>query len=129
MEHQDRNRNVTAGFPSQTVSNFYVLTPVTGATVSGMTRGTARRPFLYLLPSQVRTMMCDYVKDVGRALVTDPERTKDPIEYVQALLDMRDKYERIITQVRHRTGTVRHSKQACREHGCGMPLTPVPICK
>ncbi len=67
---------------------------------------------------QVRTMMCDYVKDVGRALVTDPERTKDPIEYVQALLDMRDKYERIITQVRHHMGTVRHSEQAVRTRAC-----------
>ncbi|GFR47201.1 hypothetical protein Agub_g8881, partial [Astrephomene gubernaculifera] len=46
----------------------------------------------------VRSMMCEHVKDVGKAMVTDPERTKDPVEYVQALLDMRDKYEKIITQ-------------------------------
>jgi hypothetical protein len=45
-------------------------------------------------------MLCEHVKDVGRSLVTDPERTKDPVEYVQALLDMRDKYETIIVQVR-----------------------------
>lgn len=43
-------------------------------------------------------MLCEHVKDVGRSLVTDPERSKDPVEYVQALLDMRDKHEKIITQ-------------------------------
>ena len=52
------------------------------------------------MPPQVRHMLCEHVKEVGRALVSDPERSKDPVEYVQALLDMRDKYERIITQVR-----------------------------
>ncbi|EFJ43865.1 hypothetical protein VOLCADRAFT_83034 [Volvox carteri f. nagariensis] len=65
----------------------------------------------------VRSMLCEHVKDVGRALVTDPERTKDPVEYVQALLDMRDKYEKIITQALElRTRLLPNSLQQAFEH-------------
>jgi cullin 3 len=33
---------------------------------------------------------------MGKALVLDPERSKEPVEYVQALLDARGKYDRLI---------------------------------
>ncbi|KAG2493302.1 hypothetical protein HYH03_008438 [Edaphochlamys debaryana] len=64
----------------------------------------------------VRSMMCDHVKEVGRALVNDPEKTKDPVEYVQALLDMRDKYERIITQAFADDKTFRNALNQAFEH-------------
>jgi len=46
----------------------------------------------------IRTYMADHVKDIGKQLVTDPEKTKDPVEFVQKLLDERDKYDRVVTQ-------------------------------
>ncbi|KAG1678291.1 hypothetical protein FOA52_013912 [Chlamydomonas sp. UWO 241] len=46
----------------------------------------------------IRTLMSEHVKDVGKALVQDPETSKDPVEFVQKLLDERDKYDRIVTQ-------------------------------
>ncbi|KXZ56311.1 hypothetical protein GPECTOR_1g274 [Gonium pectorale] len=64
----------------------------------------------------VRNMLCEHVKEVGRALVTDPERTKDPVEYVQALLDMRDKYEKIVTQAFSDDKTFRNALNQAFEH-------------
>jgi hypothetical protein len=42
----------------------------------------------------MRAMMGDHLKDNGRALVTDPERTKDPVDFVHKLLQEKDKYDR-----------------------------------
>ncbi|KAG2450508.1 hypothetical protein HYH02_005009 [Chlamydomonas schloesseri] len=64
----------------------------------------------------VRHMLCEHVKEVGRALVGDPERSKDPVEYVQALLDMRDKYERIIAQAFADDKTFRNALNQAFEH-------------
>lgn len=36
----------------------------------------------------------EYLKETGRAVVTDPERTKDPVEFVQLLLAEKNKYDR-----------------------------------
>ncbi|KAF5838342.1 Cullin [Dunaliella salina] len=57
----------------------------------------------------VRTMMADFVKENGRQLVLDPERSKDPVEFVQALLDERDKYETIVSQSFHEDKTFRNA--------------------
>ncbi|GIL75860.1 hypothetical protein Vretimale_5569 [Volvox reticuliferus] len=64
----------------------------------------------------VRNMLCEHIKDVGRGLVTDPERTKEPVEYVQALLDMRDKYEKIITLAFSDDKTFRNALNQAFEH-------------
>ncbi|KAJ9510776.1 hypothetical protein QJQ45_027594 [Haematococcus lacustris] len=44
----------------------------------------------------VRSLMTDFVKEQGKQVVLDPERCKDPVDYVQRLLSERDKYERIL---------------------------------
>ncbi|GLC32977.1 Cullin-3A [Pleodorina starrii] len=75
-----------------------------------------RRPHVDNGLATVRNMLCEHVKEVGRALVTDPERTKDPVEYVQALLDMRDKYEKIITQAFSDDKTFRNALNQAFEH-------------
>lgn len=46
----------------------------------------------------LRTVMSDHIKETGKALVADPEKGKDPVEFVQRLLDERDTYEAIITK-------------------------------
>ncbi|MCO5563664.1 hypothetical protein L7F22_017311 [Adiantum nelumboides] len=45
----------------------------------------------------VRDVMTVHLRDTGKQLVTDPERLKDPVEFVQRLLDEKDKYDKIIT--------------------------------
>lgn len=44
----------------------------------------------------VKEEMASFVKETGKQLVQDPERSKDPVGFVQGLLDLRDKYEVII---------------------------------
>lgn len=44
----------------------------------------------------IRDLMAAYVKRVGTELVNDEERNRDPVQYVQGLLKLREKYERVI---------------------------------
>lgn len=44
----------------------------------------------------IRDVMTSYVRETGKQLVTDLERLKDPVDFVQRLLDMKDKYDKII---------------------------------
>ncbi|KNA14415.1 hypothetical protein SOVF_107790 [Spinacia oleracea] len=45
----------------------------------------------------VRDVMTSHIRETGKQLVTDPERVKDPVEFVQRLLDEKDKYDKIIS--------------------------------
>lgn len=42
----------------------------------------------------MRQVLGDHLKETGRALVQDPERTKDPVDFVQTLLAEKTKYGR-----------------------------------
>ena len=44
----------------------------------------------------VKEMMARIVEEEGKALVADPEKEKDPTEYVEGLLRMKDKYGGIV---------------------------------
>ena len=44
----------------------------------------------------IRDIMAAHVKAKGTQLVTDDERNADPVQYVQGLLALRDKYEAVI---------------------------------
>lgn len=44
----------------------------------------------------IRDVMINYLRETGRQLVMDPERLKDPVEFVQRLLDEKDKYDNVI---------------------------------
>ncbi|KAF3778828.1 Cullin-3A [Nymphaea thermarum] len=44
----------------------------------------------------IRDVMTSHLRETGKQLVTDPERIKDPVEFVQRLLDEKDKYDKII---------------------------------
>jgi len=46
--------------------------------------------------SQIREVMTSYIRDYGKQLVTDPKRLKNPVEFVQRLLDEKEKLSRII---------------------------------
>jgi cullin 3 len=44
----------------------------------------------------LRSTMGDYIRSTGRALVQDPEKVKDPVEFVQQLLTQKDKFDAIV---------------------------------
>ncbi|KAJ1267473.1 hypothetical protein BS78_07G058900 [Paspalum vaginatum] len=44
----------------------------------------------------IRSVMMSHIKDTGKSLVTDPERLRDPVDFVQRLLNEKDKYDNII---------------------------------
>ncbi|XP_062191598.1 cullin-3B-like [Phragmites australis] len=44
----------------------------------------------------IRSVMTSHIKVTGKSLVTDPERLKDPVDFVQRLLNDKDKYDNII---------------------------------
>ncbi|MQL77050.1 hypothetical protein Taro_009434 [Colocasia esculenta] len=46
--------------------------------------------------STIRDVMTSHLREKGKQLVTDPERLKDPVDFVQRLLDEKDKYDKII---------------------------------
>ncbi|KAL1569813.1 Cullin-3A [Salvia divinorum] len=46
--------------------------------------------------STIRDVMTSHIRDTGKQLVTDPEKSKNPVEFVETLLEKRDKYDKII---------------------------------
>ncbi|XP_009385642.2 cullin-3A isoform X2 [Musa acuminata AAA Group] len=44
----------------------------------------------------IRDLMTSHLRETGKQLVTDPERFKDPVDFVQRLLNEKDKYDKII---------------------------------
>eukprot|EP00854_Cymbomonas_tetramitiformis_P023528 gene23528-28485_t len=59
--------------------------------------------------STMRDSMSEYLRETGKHLVLDPERIKDPVEYVQRLLDERDKMDDIIKKSFHNDKTFQHT--------------------
>jgi len=47
--------------------------------------------------STIRDVMTYYLRETGKQLVTDPESLKDPVEFVQRLLNEKDKHDKIIS--------------------------------
>ncbi|KAF6160010.1 hypothetical protein GIB67_033094 [Kingdonia uniflora] len=46
--------------------------------------------------STIRDVMTSHIRETGKQLVTDPERLKDPVDFVQQLLNEKDKHDKII---------------------------------
>ncbi|KAJ0729472.1 putative cullin protein, neddylation [Helianthus annuus] len=44
----------------------------------------------------IRDVMNSHIRETGKQLVTDPERVKDPVEFVQRLLDEKAKHDKIV---------------------------------
>ncbi|KAM0936812.1 putative cullin protein, neddylation [Dioscorea sansibarensis] len=47
--------------------------------------------------STIREVMTAHLRETGRQLVTDADKLKDPVDFVQHLLDVRYKFDKIIT--------------------------------
>jgi cullin 3 len=57
----------------------------------------------------IRDVMTTHLRETGKQLVTDPEKLKDPVEFVQCLLDEKDKYDKIITEAFNNDKTFQNS--------------------
>ncbi|KAK4490712.1 hypothetical protein RD792_001412 [Penstemon davidsonii] len=44
----------------------------------------------------IKDVMTSHIRETGKDLVTDPERLKDPVNFVQELLDKKDRLDKII---------------------------------
>ncbi|KAF8399458.1 hypothetical protein HHK36_015323 [Tetracentron sinense] len=47
--------------------------------------------------STIRDVMTSHIRETGKQLVTDPERLRDPVDFVQRLWDEKDKHDKIIS--------------------------------
>ncbi|KAL6049859.1 Cullin-3A isoform A [Balamuthia mandrillaris] len=47
--------------------------------------------------SFMKDKISNFVRETGKALVNDPEKNENPNLYVQALLDLKEKYDRLLT--------------------------------
>jgi cullin 3 len=47
---------------------------------------------------QLRDVVAARLRETGQALVMDPERQREPVDFVQRLLELRDKYETLIAK-------------------------------
>ncbi|KAJ0988326.1 hypothetical protein J5N97_006682 [Dioscorea zingiberensis] len=45
--------------------------------------------------SMIREVMTVHLRETGKQLVSDPDRLKDPVDFVQHLLDAKDKYDKV----------------------------------
>ena len=64
----------------------------------------------------VKDTMAEYVKACGKQLVEDPERTKDPVKYVNGLLELREKYEKVIKRAFMDDKAFRHALNTAFEY-------------
>ena len=66
--------------------------------------------------SIVRDVMTSFIRDTGKQLVTDPERLKDPVDFVQRLLDLKDKYDKIISSAFNNDKTFQNALNSSFEY-------------
>jgi cullin 3 len=66
--------------------------------------------------STIREVMTSHLRETGKQLVTDPERLKDPVEFVQCLLDEKDKYDSIISNAFNNDKTFQNALNSSFEY-------------
>lgn len=66
--------------------------------------------------SLVRDVMTSHLRETGKQLVTDPERLKDPVDFVQRLLDEKDKHDKIISKAFNNDKTFQNALNSSFEY-------------
>ena len=46
--------------------------------------------------SLMREVMCEYIKETGKSIVNDVEKSKEPSSFVQSLLELKNKYDNLL---------------------------------
>nr|KYP65883.1 Cullin-3 [Cajanus cajan] len=66
--------------------------------------------------SKILEVMTSHNRESGKQLVTDPERLKDPVEFVQRLLDEKEKYDKIINLAFNKDGFFQNALNSSFEY-------------
>uniref|UniRef100_A0A2P2MAG6 Cullin family profile domain-containing protein n=1 Tax=Rhizophora mucronata TaxID=61149 RepID=A0A2P2MAG6_RHIMU len=66
--------------------------------------------------STIQEVMTAHLRETGRRLVTDPEKLKDPVEFVQRLLDQKDKNDCIINSAFNNDKTFQNALNSSFEY-------------
>ncbi|KAK1314245.1 Cullin-3A [Acorus calamus] len=66
--------------------------------------------------STIRDVMTGHIRETGKQLVTDPEKSKDPVEFVQRLLKEKGKYDKIISSAFDSDKTFQNALNSSFEH-------------
>lgn len=66
--------------------------------------------------AMMRDMMSNDVKEIGKAIVTDEEKAKEQGTYVQSLLDLKDKYDKLLAAAFNNDKTFQHSLNQAFEY-------------
>ncbi|XP_009623064.1 cullin-3A-like isoform X1 [Nicotiana tabacum] len=64
----------------------------------------------------IRDVMTSHIREIGKQLVTDPERLKDPVDFVQRLLDEKDKHDKIISSAFNNDKTFQNALNSSFEY-------------
>lgn len=64
----------------------------------------------------IRDVMTSHIREVGKQLVTDPEKLKDPVDFVQRLLDEKDKHDKIISSAFNNDKTFQNALNSSFEY-------------
>ncbi|KAI3808672.1 hypothetical protein L1987_24630 [Smallanthus sonchifolius] len=64
----------------------------------------------------IRDVMTCHIRETGKQLVTDPERVKDPVEFVQCLLDEKSKHDKIVSLAFNSDKTFQNALNSSFEH-------------
>ncbi|KAK9136495.1 hypothetical protein Syun_015825 [Stephania yunnanensis] len=66
--------------------------------------------------SLIRDVMTSHIRDTGRQLVTDPEKARNPVDFVQRLLDEKDKHDKIISMAFNNDKTFQNALNSSFEY-------------
>ncbi|KAK9152548.1 hypothetical protein Sjap_000028 [Stephania japonica] len=66
--------------------------------------------------SLIRDVMTSHIRDTGRQLVTDPEKSRNPVDFVQRLLDEKDKNDKIISMAFNNDKTFQNALNSSFEY-------------
>lgn len=64
----------------------------------------------------IRDVMTSHIRETGKQLVTDPEKLKDPVDFVQRLLDEKDKHDKIINLAFNKDKTFQNALNSSFEY-------------
>jgi len=64
----------------------------------------------------MKDKIATFVKETGKKMVVDPNKQKNPDQYVQSLLDLKDKYDKLLAQAFNNDKTFQHSINQAFEH-------------
>ncbi|XP_022887566.1 cullin-3B-like [Olea europaea var. sylvestris] len=66
--------------------------------------------------SIILDVMTPHIRNAGRQLVTDPEKLKNPVEFVDSLLEKKDKYDKIISSAFNNDETFQNALNSSFEY-------------